>query len=676
MIADILHRLRLWQERSNFNYKQWFERQTPYRQQASVWNRNCLVMWCLGYVSSTILIFCAGLLTNLFGYTNAPTLASTVAFCFSVAAAYSLVILAVWFFKYPKPPASELFPFRASLEARLRQVILEHDYAIPSPEAFHLILTVGEQLYNTPRNPPTLITLPKPADEAQAAEWTKLTGLWTQSNQLILDAIVKSLSAYVAQLPRFNPAPFQKPFSDASGSLIYDLVQPFREEPFRLLGLTNAFVDRFNQNVGAYTQTVKRATETLWPHRYQGKQEEMADTYLRGTPFQLLFNVLVPYDPFTDEMRFTHHWCMGDTGSGKSTFLRHLIKHDLDRVAKEECSLVVIDSKSLAREMRTLKRFDAGEDLDGRVIIIDDEQVFPLNPFHLPKEQGAKVLTYMLAHLQDASELQSGALLFYIDAAFSFPNPTLYTVQHLLDLPDKVVPKELEDDKKADSDTIKWFKNTRHTLHRATSGGIKQRLAIFLKQHKHGLAAMFNANGWKLDMHELHQGGKVLLVDTNREKNGADGAALLGRLIISLLDQLATRRNRNPGPPLFCYIDEAQDYIPQDPIFADILEKARSSKVGMTVAHHHLKQGGGFLPGVVGALEQVGIKTRCERQGSVSVKTRQGAFELPVGKLEFTHEPQNEHYAKLREHLVFLYQAEPAPSPPKPTEQPLLQKFK
>lgn len=464
------------------------------------------------------------------------------------------------------------------------------------------------------------------------------------------DVVLQSLLAYFRNLPPFGHHPFSTPLASQINvsHMLYEMMQPFfSNEAIKGFDLMPHVRKVFQKNAVAVSQ----GQDMVWPQKYPGPPEQIPEVYLKGHPFLPLFQVLVPFNPFTDEMRFTHQWCMGDNGSGKTTYLRHLIKHDMERVANDECSLLVMDSKKLIREMRTLKDFGPGQKLDGRLTLIDSDAVFPLNPFYLPKAQGSRILNYMLGSLQDASELQSGALLFYIDAVYASEQRDLYKLRDYLTLKDSEMPKEFS---RFDKDTQHWFKHVRPTLHTATSGGIKQRLANFLKEHQDGLARMFNAQSWALNIGELHEGGSVLLVDTNRDVNGKDGAALLGRLIIALIDQLSGRRTNQPGPPLFCIVDEAQDYIANDDIFADILEKARSSKIGMTVAHHHLKQ---LEARVIASLENTGIKSRCEDVGSVHIKTRRAEFDLAISPLEFEREPQMERleYKTMREVFRIKY---------------------
>jgi clan AA aspartic protease (TIGR02281 family) len=393
----------------------------------------------------------------------------------------------------------------------------------------------------------------------------------------------------------------------------------------------------------------------VWPQNYKGKDPHKV--YFPKEYWQM-FDAWVPFS-FSDRDRFTHHWCLGHNGTGKTTFLRHFIAHDLDRVLAGECSLIVMDSKKLIREMRMLTTFHPSNPLHDKLTLIDADEPFPLNPFCLPKAQARSVISYMLANLSAASELQTGALAFLIDGALAANKPTLRTIRNFFTL--KISKGELaelpENFDKMDEDTQFWFKNTFSKLHPATREGIQQRLTNFMKQNEL-LDRMISADSFGLSMPLLGRGGRVLLVDTNLAKFGEEGANVFGRLIIALINQLSSQRSEQDEQklkPVFVYVDEAQDYIKQDAMFANILEKARAQKIAMTVAHHHKGQ---IDPRIEASLENAGIKSECHDIGSVTVKTRRETMTLPIGKLEFNDpawKMTDGDYRKLRRRLQAHY---------------------
>lgn len=513
------------------------------------------------------------------------------------------------------------------------------------------------------------------AERAQLAEVKKQEELLRiadqtqKDNTALVNEYAKTAGEIYRQMLPTGPGIFQVPLSQTplANKIVAKMTDPFWSKELTDKNLASDVRDRLRYGA----EEVGTKDKPIWPKDYKGK-----DAHKVYTPKEWwhLFDVLVSYQPFTNEQRYAHHWCLGKTGRGKTTFLRHLIKADLESVARDECSLVVIDSKKLVREMRSLKIFASGEPLDGYLTLVDSDVPFPLNPFYLPPAQARTVLSYMLASMTEASGLQKGALAFLIDAAFATSKPTLRTIRDYFALKKGELPKEFS---RFDKDTQQWFLNIFPNLHVATREGLHQRLANFIKENPN-LNRMFEADGFGIDIEELHKGGHVLLVDTDLNANGEDGTNLLGRLIIGLMEQLSTRRNKldeSSLKPVWLYIDEAADYIKTDSRFEQILTKARSSHIGATVAFQYRGQ---VDPKIEKALEIAEIQSVCVQKGTVAMTiadTEQPP--LPVPRLEFNHEPQmtREEYKQLREWQSYAYPYKASPPPKDTNERPMTQKF-
>src|SRR5262249_21190168 len=70
---------------------------------------------------------------------------------------------------------------------------------------------------------------------------------------------------------------------------------------------------------------------------------ELVETYLKGTPFVDLFLCPVPFT-IPEKARFEHQWIVAPPGAGKSTMLQYLIMRDLELVATNQASIVVMES--------------------------------------------------------------------------------------------------------------------------------------------------------------------------------------------------------------------------------------------------------------------------------------------------------------------------------------------
>jgi len=102
---------------------------------------------------------------------------------------------------------------------------------------------------------------------------------------------------------------------------------------------------------------------------------ELVDTYLGGTPFRDLLLTPVAFQ-LPMSARFQHHWIVAPPGTGKSTALQFLIARDLELVARNEASIVVMESnRDLIKAIEGLKLFAPGEALEGKLLTIDAEDV-------------------------------------------------------------------------------------------------------------------------------------------------------------------------------------------------------------------------------------------------------------------------------------------------------------
>jgi hypothetical protein len=96
-----------------------------------------------------------------------------------------------------------------------------------------------------------------------------------------------------------------------------------------------------------------------------------------------------------------------------------------------------------------------------------------------------------------------------------------------------------------------------------------------------------------LDFDELLSGGRILLVPLSKGLLGEDAAALLGALVIARLWQAVQRRAQlvpDARRPVFCFIDEFQDFLALPIPIPELMAQARSLKFGLTLAHQNLAQ--------------------------------------------------------------------------------------
>jgi excisionase family DNA binding protein len=118
---------------------------------------------------------------------------------------------------------------------------------------------------------------------------------------------------------------------------------------------------------------------------------------------------------------------------------------------------------------------------------------------------------------------------------------------------------------------------------------ILTRLDTFLrpKAIRHMVAQKEN----RLDFAAIMNGRKILLAKLSQGLIGAENSYLLGTLLVSKLNQMATSRQNvaaSARPPFYLYIDEFHNFM--TPSLAAILSGARKYNLGLILAHQELHQ--------------------------------------------------------------------------------------
>lgn len=94
-----------------------------------------------------------------------------------------------------------------------------------------------------------------------------------------------------------------------------------------------------------------------------------------------------------------------------------------------------------------------------------------------------------------------------------------------------------------------------------------------------------------LDLREIMDGQKILLLDLSKGKVGEDNSALLGAMIITKLQLAALSRVDIPEEErkdFYLYVDEFQNFVTDS--FATILSEARKYRLNLTMGHQYIGQ--------------------------------------------------------------------------------------
>ena len=310
---------------------------------------------------------------------------------------------------------------------------------------------------------------------------------------------------------------------------------------------------------------------------------------VKWSPFNALIATLkLPPVALPFEARFEHTWILGPQGSGKTQLMQHLILEDIYEATS---SIVVIDSQGdLIKQVASLSLLES----TGTAMLIEPEGI-ALNPFDMKGDQAVDLLTYVFGALGEGAEMtpkQSALYRYSIRLLQEVPEATLKTFIAILQ-PNGLAPFYSYIPKLSEPAQL-FFQNQFDDPKQF--GQTKQEVAwrLMLLLENPTFERMFCAPRTKIDLFvelgRTHQ--RVILVDTSKQTLGSERSALLGRFFIALLlhvSQLRAGVAREGRRPVFCYIDEAQEYL-QDTKVTEILDQARKMRIGMVLANQRSQQ--------------------------------------------------------------------------------------
>ncbi len=402
--------------------------------------------------------------------------------------------------------------------------------------------------------------------------------------------------------------------------LVERLIVSFYDDDLQNAHLFQPLRERFNSNlyrlsgIPDNTPHEEVSRRAILPTKNKNLSPEyLIEAYLQGTPFLPFFHHALPFAiPFP--ARFEHTHVVGGTGHGKTQLLQFLINHDLVRSQEDGRSVVVIDSQGdLIRNLSHLAYFspEAFDGLADRFVLVDPNDVehpVCLNMFDFNRDRLSgyapvdreKILNatvelyeYFFGALLGAELTQRQGLIFRYLARLliEIPDATIHTLLDLMEDGERFRPymERL-------SGTAQRFFATRFfdRQFNETKKQILTRLWGVLSNAS--LERMFSHATNKVDIFELLNQGKIILINTAKDLLGQEGSAIFGRFFIALIAQAAVQRAALPPyerRPTFVYIDEAQDYF--DDSISDLLHQARKYRVGLVFAHQNLDQLGAEL---------------------------------------------------------------------------------
>ena len=295
----------------------------------------------------------------------------------------------------------------------------------------------------------------------------------------------------------------------------------------------------------------------------------------------------------TDD-RLRHMYLIGKTGTGKSTLFKTLIAQDI----ANGHGVGVLDPHGELIEQ--ILEFIPEHRIKDVVIVDPSDADFPV---------GINLLEYdNPVH----KNLMASALVSAIKTHFDYSwGPRLeyllnYAVLTLLDVPGTSllgVTRLLSDVNyqryilhKVKDPVVKDFWDKEFKEMKANPKLITEAIAPIQNKINRFLSSttIRNILGQKtssIDIWDIMNSNKILLMNLSKGKIGADNANLLGALLVSRIQFMALRRAElepSKRNPFYLYVDEFQNFVGGD--FESILSESRKYGVGLHLTHQYTSQ--------------------------------------------------------------------------------------
>lgn len=324
----------------------------------------------------------------------------------------------------------------------------------------------------------------------------------------------------------------------------------------------------------------------------------------------------------SDEQRLSHTHVIGSTGMGKSTLLANIFMQDIEM----GLGAVMFDPHGDIVEDILLR---IPEHRKNDVILLDPSDTdFPLgfNLLHAESEAERLVLSsdlvsafrkYATAWGDRMTSVLANVIDTFLDSEQS---GTLIELKRFL-LEKKFRKQFLTT--VSDPQLHYYWKHDYPLITRSSLSPLLTRIDTFLRPK---IIRMMFAQKSGLDLVDIVNNNKILLVKLSQGLIGKGNAYLLGTLLVSKLGQVALGRqalSKSERTPFYVYMDEFQNLMTDS--ISDMLSGVRKYGMGLVLAHQDMKQLSRDPELVESILSNPNIRI-CFRLGDTDAKTLQGGF--------------------------------------------------
>lgn len=344
--------------------------------------------------------------------------------------------------------------------------------------------------------------------------------------------------------------------------------------------------------------------------------------------------------------RRRHMYLIGKTGMGKSTLLENMIISDIVNGK----GLAVVDPHGDLVE-KVLK-FVPDHRINDIVYFNPSDGQFPIafnivesiNPEYKNLIASGLVGVFKKIWADSWGPRLEYILINSILALLDYPGSTLLGVTRLL--VDKKYRKEIVgaiQDPVVKSFWVDEYANYSEKFRTEAIAPIQNKVGQFLSSSI--IRNIVGQSKSTIDMREIMDSGKILLMNLSKGRVGEENSALLGAMMITKLQLAAMSRVDIPESErrdFYLYVDEFQNFATES--FANILSEARKYRLNLVIAHQYIEQLGEVVkPAVFGNVGTMIVF----RVGAADAAEFETEFEPTFTPTDLVNLPKFHMYMKL-----------------------------
>ncbi len=337
-----------------------------------------------------------------------------------------------------------------------------------------------------------------------------------------------------------------------------------------------------------------------------------------------------------EKERKTHAHIIGSSGSGKSKFLEHLMRQDLQR----HQGFCLIDPHGTLYD--AVLDWASHEVLERKIVQLNlsqPDQVIGFNPFQrapqgdisvqVERRVTATCHAWGVADTDQTPTLARTLRLIY--SVMLEHNLGLPQVRHLIDFNGRTIREPLIEQLSTPLIQAEWQELQQMKPREWREETLSARNRLFKLLTSPTLDRVMGLAGHSINLSEIVEEGSFLLVNlAPSDYLSHENAAVFGALLVNEFFECAMRRETKHGDPepYYLYLDEFQNFV--SPAIAGMLDQIRKFGIFLTLAHQRFGQ----LEEDITDAVLTNCKIKAVFGGLRAESARLMAEELFIGKLD------------------------------------------